>query len=301
MLLRLGSMLARRGLHAASARFAAAPALRLGRSRALSTAPVDDEMEDDIDVDGVAYGFMASQALFAGLELGIFDAIAAAGGSVDLPSLQRSSGVTAPRLQTLLTALVASKALRRSRDGAYDLSPNAARFLVSSSRHFYGDYLKLQIGRQFYHRMGALTDVMKTGEAPSYASWFSDPEVAATYTRAQHNGSVATAKALLKRMAGSVSLDGASKMLDVGGGSGAFSYVQQRVSFSELDATSPDWPVLMSYISGSVPEPVVGALYANAYKARQSSGSGWWWWCTTSWWTTRSTGRSAAPSGRCST
>jgi len=225
MLLRLGSMLARRGLHAASARFAAAPALRLGRSRALSTAPVDDEMEDDIDVDGVAYGFMASQALFAGLELGIFDAIAAAGGSVDLPSLQRSSGVTAPRLQTLLTALVASKALRRSRDGAYDLSPNAARFLVSSSRHFYGDYLKLQIGRQFYHRMGALTDVMKTGEAPSYASWFSDPEVAATYTRAQHNGSVATAKALLKRMAGSVSLDGASKMLDVGGGSGAFSYV----------------------------------------------------------------------------
>jgi len=275
--------------------------------------PFDDELEDDIDVDGVAYGFMASQALFAGLELGIFDAIAAAGGSVDLPSLQRSSGVTAPRLQTLLTALVASKALRRSRDGAYDLSPNAARFLVSSSRHFYGDYLKLQIGRQFYHRMGALTDVMKTGEAPSYASWFSDPEVAATYTRAQHNGSVATAKALLKRMAGSVSLDGASKMLDVGGGSGAFSYVftgkhpqlssqilelpevcatgntiraeqpadvQQRDSFSELDATSPDWPVpdgeydlvLMSYISGSVPEPVVGALYANAYKALKPGG-----------------------------
>ncbi|EOD29407.1 hypothetical protein EMIHUDRAFT_204066 [Emiliania huxleyi CCMP1516] len=272
MLLRLGSMLARRGLHAASARFAAAPALRLGRSRALSTAPVDDEMEDDIDVDGVAYGFMASQALFAGLELGIFDAIAAAGGSVDLPSLQRSSGVTAPRLQTLLTALVASKALRRSRDGAYDLSPNAARFLVSSSRHFYGDYLKLQIGRQFYHRMGALTDVMKTGEAPSYASWFSDPEVAATYTRAQHNGSVATAKALLKRMAGSVSLDGASKMLDI------LELPEVCATGNTIRAEQPA-DVLMSYISGSVPEPVVGALYANAYKARQSSGSGWWWWC----------------------
>ena len=97
--------------------------------------------------------------------------------------------------------------------------------------------------RQFYHRMGALPDVMRTGEAPSYASWFSDPEVSApariflssrlvrcaidedaspgvtqplasvsstlvqvanTYTRAQHNGSVATAKALIKRMAGTV-------------------------------------------------------------------------------------------------
>ena len=38
--------------------------------------------------------------------------------------------------------------------------------------------------------------------------------------------------------------------------------VQSRVNFVELDATSPDWPVsdavydivLMSYISGSVPE-----------------------------------------------
>merc|ERR1712070_1091997 len=52
-------------------------------------------------------------------------------------------------------------------------------------------------------------------------------------------------------------------------------HVQSAVNFVELDATSPDWPVepaqydivLMSYISGSVPEPVVGALYKNAYKA----------------------------------
>lgn len=56
--------------------------------------------------------------------------------------------------------------------------------------------------------------------------------------------------------------------------------VQARVQFQELDATSPDWPVdeedydvvLMSYISGSVPEPVIGALYANAYKALKPGG-----------------------------
>ena len=69
--------------------------------------------------------------------------------------------------------------------------------------------------------MGALSDVMSTGVAPSYSSWFSDPEVAATYTKAQHNGSTATAKSLVKRL----SLSGAEQLLDVGGGSGAFSYV----------------------------------------------------------------------------
>ena len=32
--------------------------------------------EKDVDVDAVSYGFMASQALFTGLETGVFDAIA---------------------------------------------------------------------------------------------------------------------------------------------------------------------------------------------------------------------------------
>jgi len=264
-----------------------------------------------VDLDSVAYGFMASQALFTGLELGLFDRIAEAGAAgIDVTALRAACGCDAPRLQTLLTSLVAVKCLRRSADGLYTLSPNTARFMVSTSRHFYGDYLQYQIGRQFYQRMGALPEVMTSGKAPSYASWFSDPEVAKTYTQAQHNGSVATAKYLVKKK---LELGGITDMLDVGGGSGAFSYVfvgatpglrstvlelpevcrtgegikaqqsedvQSRVNFVELDATSPSWPVkdgaydvvLMSYISGSVPEPVIGALYANAFKALRPKG-----------------------------
>merc|ERR1719409_890037 len=121
---------------------------------------------------------------------------------------------------------------------------------------------------------------------------------------------MATAKYMVKKK---LSLEGVTNMLDVGGGSGAFSYVftgatpgltstvlelpevcktgegikatqsadvQSRVNFVELDATSPDWPVsdanyeivLMSYISGSVPESIIGALYKNAYKALKPGG-----------------------------
>ena len=61
---------------------------------------------------------------------------------------------------------------------------------------------------------------------------------------------------------------------------GIWQDVQSRVNFVELDATSPDWPVndgayeivLMSYISGSVPESIIGALYKNAYKALKPGG-----------------------------
>merc|ERR1719382_425296 len=217
---------------------------------------------------------MASQALFSALELKVFDHIAAAGpGGATVSEIKKATGIDAPRMQTLLTSLVAIKCLSRSADGLYALSPNTSQYMVSSSKHFYGDYFQYQMGRQFYHRMGALPDVLMTGEAPSYASWFDDPETAKTYTQAQHNGSVATAKYLVKKK---LQLGGITDMLDVGGGSGAFSYVfvgatpglkstvlelpevcrtaetikaqqpedvQRRVNFVELDATSPDWPV----------------------------------------------------------
>merc|ERR1719460_1476531 len=140
-----------------------------------------------------------------------------------MEGLQAACNISAPRLQTLVTSLTAIKSLSRdAASGKYTLSSNSSKFLVESSRHYYGDYLRYQMGRQFYHRMGALPDVMTTGEAPSYASWFSDPATAMTYTQAQHNGSMATAKYLVKKK---LSLEGAQTMLDVGGGSGAFSYV----------------------------------------------------------------------------
>jgi len=262
-----------------------------------------------VDLDSVAYGYMASQALFCALELGVFDHIASGAAGASAAAIGEACGISSPRLQTLLTSLVAIKCLRLN-EGLYTLSPNTAKSMVVSSRHYYGDYLRYQIGRQFYHTMGKLPEVMTTGKAPNYASWFSDPETAKTYTQAQHNGSVATATYLVKKK---LQLGGISDMLDVGGGSGAFSYVfvgatpglkstvlelpevcrtgegiraqqsedvQSRVSFVELDATSPDWPVkensfdvvLMSYISGSVPEPIIGKLYANAYKALRSGG-----------------------------
>jgi len=275
----------------------------------LDLASVAVAGQDDVDLDGVAYGFMASQALFTALETGVFDRLAAA-GPLPAPQLGAACGIEAPRLQTLLTALVAIKCLRLDKQThTYSNSPNVSRYMVSTSKDFYGDYFKLQIGRLFYDRMGHLPEVMKGGEVLNYSSWFSDPAVARTYTSAQHNGSLATAKSMMKR----VSLTGVSRMLDVGGGSGAFSIVaaravpglsatvlelpevcrvgaaivaegakdvEPRIRFTELDATAPDWPVaaasfevvLMSYLSGSVPAEVVPVLYANAFKALKSGG-----------------------------
>jgi hypothetical protein len=258
------------------------------------------------DVDAIAYGFMASQALFTALELELFDKLDAPKTAEEL---QAALGIKAPRLVTLLTALTSVNLLWLDAAGKYTLPENVKATMVTTSRFYYGDYLKLQIGRQFYVQMGALPQVMSTGSGPDYATWFADGEAADIYTRAQHNGSLATAFALMKR----VDLSSSKKILDVGGGSGAFQVgmctkfpdcqsfvlelpnvaetgekivahghpeVKDRITFikgSALDAWPANTPkdvdlCLMSYISGSVPEPHVQALYDKAFTHVRSGG-----------------------------
>eukprot|EP01064_Diplonema_japonicum_P036141 TRINITY_DN8033_c0_g1_i2.p1 TRINITY_DN8033_c0_g1~~TRINITY_DN8033_c0_g1_i2.p1 ORF type:complete len:218 (+),score=46.32 TRINITY_DN8033_c0_g1_i2:41-694(+) len=187
----------------------------------------------EVDIDAIAYGYMASQGLFAGLELGLFDVIQKS-ENARIADMQKTLNIAEPRLQTLLTALTAHGMLDRSSEGVYTLTPPVERYLVEGSRHYYGDYIKYQIGRQFYKRLTDLGKIMTSGEAPTYSSWFEDPAEARMYTMAQHNGSLATAKMLSKKL----DLSNVGKFLDVGGGSGAFSIVMARKYVVQLHVQS---------------------------------------------------------------
>ena len=57
-------------------------------------------------------------------------------------------------------------------------------FLVSSAKYYYGDYLRYQMGRQFYHRMGALPDVMSTGVLSLHCSAYAARAAAPKRARA---------------------------------------------------------------------------------------------------------------------
>jgi len=95
--------------------------------------------------------------------------------------------------------------------------------------------------------MADLQDVMVSGDlGRGYDAWFAaEPEAAAQYTAAQHNGSLATARAMFKRLGfagGSGEQQRTIKsFLDVGGGSGAFAIALCRASPSAT-ATVLDLP-----------------------------------------------------------
>jgi len=268
--------------------------------------------EEYVNVGDIAYGFMGSKALFAGLHADIFDIIAQAGPQgATAAEIEAKSPASGDRVQTLLTAIASLKLVKLDRSTMrYTNTPAAQDELVSTSRKYWGDYIKHQVDAQFYQRMQGLRQTMETGDSTeNYVEWFkSDPEAAAQYTQAQHNGSLATAYMLHKR----VDLKSVERFLDVGGGSGAFCIVMAR-KVAGAKATLLDLPevieqskkiiaqeeesvrsridtkgmsaefewgvedgsydaVLQSYLASSVPSFALPGLYAKAYAALKPGG-----------------------------
>lgn len=256
-------------------------------------------------ISGIAFGFMASKALFAALHLGIFDALAERPQTLE--ELATNTDLERDALQTLLTSLV-SLDLVEAQDTDFSNSEDAALYLVSGAPNYYGDYLRMQIDQQMYPFMQHLPKVVegKTQEVPyeDYEAWMGDPREARIFSESQHGGSLGPGAVLAKR----VDMSGRERLLDVGGGTGAFSimfckrhpqlcatvldfpnvaklgesFVQKeglsdRIAFRPGNALKGEWPdgqdaVLMSYLCSGVPGRAIPDLMQRAEAALKPGG-----------------------------
>lgn len=207
--------------------------------------------QDVKEIARIAYGFMASKALFAALNLGLFDHLSERPKS--LPELMVETGRAENLLEALLTACVCVGLIEF--DGTdYSNSPAARRYLVRSARDYCGDYYRFQIDRQVYPNLAEL-DRALAGEdvAGLYTGGFADATQATDFTRGQHSGSLGPAYVLAR----DADLDSAETLLDVGGGSGAFSIMLCK-RFSNLNAILIDFPNVLSVTREFVEEAGLG-------------------------------------------
>jgi SAM-dependent methyltransferase len=191
------------------------------------------------DLSDIAYGFMASKALVTALEIGLFSRLAAGPGTA--AELAAITGRDCRRLRTLLRAL-AALGLVTVEEECYANAPASEQYLVRGGRRDLGDYYRLQIGRQLYPALLRLDDGLAgTGTAfDTLGGLMADPAQARTFTVAQHAGSRGAARALADRLP----LDGARRLLDVGGGSGAFTIALCRRR-PALRSTVLDFPAVL--------------------------------------------------------
>ena len=262
-------------------------------------------LTDVREISKLAYGFMASKSLFAALDLELFGHISA--GARDVATLAAATGVPDHRLQTLVAALVSVGVLVRRGDGLAN-APATETYLVPGAPAYFGDYYRFQIGGQIYPAMNHLLAGLTGDEAglahAAMRGWLADPQRAADFSRAQHAGSMGPAIMLSKYL----DLSGATTMLDVAGGTGAYSivfckrnpglaatildfptvidvarpYVEAaglggRIALVGGDARETDWPgdqdvVLMSYLLSAVRGEDIAPLLGRAFAALRPGG-----------------------------
>jgi SAM-dependent methyltransferase len=265
------------------------------------TIPLTDVRE----ISKLAYGFMASKALFSALNLELFGHISKGARSVE--TLSTVTGVPPHRLETLIAALVSCGALTRN-GSAICNAPATQTYLVPGAPAYFGDYYRFQIGGQIYGIMEHLDAGLRGNETAlahqRMSGWLSDPQRADDFSRAQHAGSLGPAIMMSKRL----DLSEARNLLDVAGGTGAYSivfcqrnaalqatildfptvidvarrYVDKaglcdRISLLAGDARETDWPdkqdvVLMSYLLSAVDGSAFKPLLERAFAALRPSG-----------------------------
>src|SRR5271166_2238555 len=196
-------------------------------------------IEDVHDISAITYGFMASKALFAALEFDVFTHIAQ--GADTTRALAENTGIAENRLVTLLAALK-SLGLVSEAGGRLINAPATSRYLVAGAPGDFRDYVQFVNGAFGYESFRHL-DMALRGERVFPDKGFYEGLVyeagigGERFSSAQHSGSLGPARLMAKR----VDLKDRRKLLDVGGGSGAYS-IAFCVANPQLSATILDFP-----------------------------------------------------------
>src|SRR5271166_4304972 len=263
-------------------------------------------IEDVQDISAITYGFMASKTLFSALEFDVFTHIAK--GADTTGALSGATGVAENRLSTLLAALK-SLGLVSEADGRLINAPATSRYLVAGASGDFRDYVRFVNGAAGYESFRYLDMALRGERVFQDKGWYEGLVYEGgiggeRFSSAQHMGSLGPARLMAKR----VDLKDRRKLLDVGGGSGAYSiafcnanpqlsatildfpptvdtakrYVREagladRIGNLAGNAVTTDWPeghdvVLLSYVWSAVGEADIEVLAKRAAAALPTGG-----------------------------
>jgi (2Fe-2S) ferredoxin/SAM-dependent methyltransferase len=238
------------------------------RSKALAALAARDAagvVPDEIA--GPLRAFMESRVLLTALEL---DAFSAAGSGATAAAVASACGTGTGATERLLNALVALGFLEKHGE-LFANTPLAARFLARGSRDDARDALKHNLS--LWRRWSTLTEAVRAGHAVSGTEMADrGDDWTVPFIAAMHRGAVERAPLVVR----AVGTEGVARLLDVGGGSGAYSIAFARAS-ATLQAEILDLPAVLPIAERHVAEAdLAGRVTTRAGDLRTDSlGSGY--------------------------
>jgi len=159
-------------------------------------------------------GFRESRVLLTAIEL---DAFSAVGTGADARTVARKLGADPRATESLLNALVALGVMTK-RDGTFSNAPVAARYFVASAEH--DSRAALMHAVHLWSRWSTLTECVRQGTSVTAKQQRPrDDDWTTAFIAAMHKNARLRAPMVVR----AVGLDGVRRVLDLGGGSGAYS------------------------------------------------------------------------------
>lgn len=170
----------------------------------------------------LATAFWAFKTLAAAHELELFTRLASTNGTTPA-ELAASLNIHQRPAEMLLTGCAALGLLEK-KDGLYRNSALAEEFLVRSNQYYFGGFVTM-LDKRLYQGWDKLVEAIRTNRPTTWdpsrqKSLFegADPVMLSTFWEAMHSLSIFTARALGEAL----DFSGFGRLLDVGGGTGAF-------------------------------------------------------------------------------
>lgn len=199
----------------------------------------DNEMF--VELVQTALSYARSQVLMTANELGVFTLIDK--GSSTAGEIAGLTGSSADYVERLLNCCVATGLLRKT-NGHYKNLPVAEKFLVEGKERYMGNWIKLMA--DWYRPWGSLSTAIRTGEPAEdpLAKLGKDAEYTHHFIMAMNDYAMAVGREMVKHL----DLTGCKTLLDVGGGSGAYS-VLLALENPQLNAVVFDLPPVLEIAS----------------------------------------------------
>ena len=207
--------------------------------------------------------FRESRALLTAIELDLFSAV---GTGTDAKTVARKIGADPRATEALLNSLVALEVLTK-RDGVFGNTAAAARYLAAGGEH--DSRAALMHTAHLWTRWSTLTDCVRQGTAQTAGyGRLPDADRTEAFIAAMHKNARLRAPQVVR----AIGVDGVRRVLDLGGGSGAYSiaFAQARPDLTAdiLDLESVV-PIAQRHIDeaglGARVRPRVGSIGDDRY------------------------------------
>lgn len=193
-----------------------------------------------IRLQGIARAYTQSAVLWAALDLELFRHVHEADGAATVAGLAQAMGVSELNAHRLITVCLTMGLLETDGDGTITTlrnAPDVDRFLIAGTGRYAGPWMNFT--RRDVPEWMTLTDKLRSAEAPTVLGMYDDLTVDAA--RKYHQATYSVGMGAGRRFVREVDLTGRTRMLDLGGGSGAYS-INVAQTHPEMEAVVFDLP-----------------------------------------------------------